>query len=428
MPAAAPLGRSARWRILTYLSFLMALVAIGAPGGEVIGIPLRFVLKNKLHMTAPQMAEFRLFAAIPTYLCCVFGFARDIWNPLGRGDRGFMMLFGGLGAALYIVFAFLPVSTATIFAATVLLTSAALFVASAQQGLTATLGQQHEMSGQVSVVFNVFGALLGMATALLGGAVSDRLEALAPQDAARALFLLGALFMAFVAAYGAWRPPVVFDNLRSERAADLHPWRDLKRLAAHWPIYPAMLIWLLWNFAPGSSTPLQYFLQNDLHAKDAVWGQWNAIFSGAFVPTFLLFGALCQRFTLGKLLVWGTVFAIPQMVPLLFIHSATGALVVAVPMGLMGGVASAAYFDLIIRSCPRGLQGTTLMLSASLASVIVHFGDVLGTELYSRYGGFAACVAAITAVYALILPALLLVPRRLLGGMDEGRPTPAPAE
>ena len=54
----------------------------------------------------------------------------------------------------------------------------------------------------------------------------------------------------------------------------------------------------------------------------------------------------------------------PQLVPLLFIHSVTGALIAAAPIGLMGGVATAAYLDLMIRSCPRGLQGTMLMLSA----------------------------------------------------------------
>ena len=65
---------------------------------------------------------------------------------------------------------------------------------------------------------------------------------------------------------------------------------------------------------------------------------------------------------LQRLLVWGTVVGIPQMVPLLFIQSVNGALAAAVAMGLMGGVASGAYIALIIRSCPPGLQGTVLMM------------------------------------------------------------------
>jgi hypothetical protein len=224
--------------------------------------------------------------------------------------------------------------------------------------------------------------------------------------------------MAAVAAYGARRPKAVFDNLGGEPGVDTRLFASVKTLLRHRPIYPALLIWLLWNFAPGVQTPLQFFLQNTLHAADAAWGEWNAIFAASFIPTFVLFGLLCQSLPLRRLLFWGTVVAVPQMVPLAFIHTLAGALAAAVPIGLMGGVASAAYLDLIIRACPPGLHGTTLMLSNSLLFIVSRFGDVLGTRLYDRYGGFTACVVAITLVYALILPALLLVPRDLVATGD----------
>ena len=88
----------------------------------------------------------------------------------------------------------------------------------------------------------------------------------------------------------------------------------------------------------------------------------------------------------------------------------------------MGAIANAAYLDLIIRSCPRGLQGTTLMLASALSYVADRFGDVLGIDLYERSGGFAACVVMITAVYALILPVLLLAPKALIATTDGERP------
>jgi hypothetical protein len=47
---------------------------------------------------------------------------------------------------------------------------------------------------------------------------------------------------------------------------------------------------------------------------------------------------------------------------------------------------------------------------------------VLGTVLYQKFGGFGVCVAAITVVYALILPTLLLVPKRLLATADGETP------
>ena len=422
--AIAPitLPHTVRQRIFLYLAILIVLLAFGAPSGGLMDIPISFFLKNKLHLKAHEVAEFRLVSAIPLYLSCVFRFVRDTWNPFGMRDRGFMLLFGTISAGLYVFFAFTPVTYVTLLVAVVLLTTSFLFVASAQNGLTSMIGQQHAMSGQISAVWNIFASIPLVGAFLIGGTLSGLLEDRNADQAARILFLVGAAIMATVAAYAVWKPRSVFDNVRAEHGTAAHPLKDFKRLVRHWPIYPALLIWLLWNFAPGSATPLQYYLQNTLHAEDAHWGQWNAIFAASFIPTFVVCGLLCQRAPLKILLLWGTVVAVPQMVPLLFIHSVTGALIAAAPIGLMGGIATAAYLDLIIRSCPRGLQGTTLMMSGGLYFIASRFGDVLGTNLYDYYGGFSACVIAITVVYALILPTPLLVPKRLIATADGQTP------
>ncbi len=409
---------SVRRGIFLYLGILIVLLAFGGPSGGLIDIPISFFLKNRLHLEAHEVARFRLIASIPLYLSFVFGFIRDLWNPLGMRDRGFMLLFGGICALLYLGFAFVPMSYSTLLVAIIVLTTSFLFVASAQNGLTSTIGQQHAMTGRISAAWNVFAAIPMVATLLIGGWLSNLLEAHNDDSAARILFLAGAAIMTAISLYALWKPTDVFAHVHAERGPGLHPVGDIRRLFGHWRIYPALLIWFLWNFAPGSATPLQYHLQNTLHASDAQWGQWNAIFAASFVPTFIAYGILCRRYPLRTLLWWGTLIAVPQMVPLLFIHSVTGALFAVIPIGLMGGVATGAYMDLIIRSCPRGLQGTMLMLSSSLYFVVTRFGDLLGTTLYDHYGGFTACVVAITLVYALILPTLLLVPKPLIATAD----------
>jgi len=412
------LPQTVRHRIFLYLGALVFLMAFGSPSGGLFDIPISFFLKNRLNLTAHEVASFRLVAAIPLYLAFVFGFIRDIWNPLGLGDRGFIMLFGAASAGLYALFAFIPINYGTLLVAVVLLTTSFLFVSSAQHGLTSVLGQQHAMTGQISAVWNVFATIPTIAALYLGGVFSDMLEGIHADEAARMLFLAGAVIMATIGAYGAWRAASVFDNVRSERGPVARPLEDIRRLVRHWPIYPALLIWLLWNFAPGSATPLQYYLQNTLHASDTQWGEWNAIFAAAFIPTFLVYGVLCQKYPLRVLLVWGTVIAIPQMVPMLFIDSVTASLIAAFPIGLMGGIATGAYYDLLIRSCPPGLQGTTLMMSSSLYFVAARFGDLLGTYLYDHFGDFTVCVVAVTVVYALILPSILLIPKHLIATAD----------
>jgi hypothetical protein len=208
--------------------------------------------------------------------------------------------------------------------------------------------------------------------------------------------------------------------VRREHGSRVQPFADLMRLARHPGVYPPLLIWLLWNFSPGSITPLQYHLQNTLGAADWEWGVWNAVYTASFIPTFVAFGVLCHWFSLKNLLFWGTLIAIPQLIPLLFIGSVKAALIAAVPIGLMGGVATAAYLDLIIRSCPPGLEGTNLMFAGALYFVSTRFGDILGTYLYDNVGGFTACVIAGTAVYAAIIPILRIIREDLVATIEPG--------
>src|ERR1700748_676513 len=154
VPAAdvtpAPLPTSARRTIFFYLGVLIFLLAFGSPAGGLIDIPVSFLLKNKLHLQAHEVATFRLVAAIPLYLSFVFGFIRDSWNPFGMRDRGFMLLFGAISALLYALFAATSLGMSTLLVAVIALTVSFLFVASAQNGLTAALGQQHPANGPVS--------------------------------------------------------------------------------------------------------------------------------------------------------------------------------------------------------------------------------------------------------------------------------------
>jgi BT1 family len=168
------------------------LLAFGAPSGGLMDIAISFFLKNKPHLKAHEAAEFRLVSAVPLYLSCVFGFIRDTWNPFGMRDRGFMLSFGTISAGLYVFFVFTPVTYVMLLVAVVLLTTSFLFVASAQNGLTSMIGQQHAMSGQISAVWNIFASVPLVGAFLIGGTLSGLLEDRNADQAARILFLVGA--------------------------------------------------------------------------------------------------------------------------------------------------------------------------------------------------------------------------------------------
>ncbi len=412
------LSADARWRIFAYVAALAFMLGFGDPNEGLLNLPFSFLLKNKLQLQAHEMANFRLISGLPLYLAFLFGFIRDIWRPLGMRDRGYMIAFGGLGAALDLVCAFAPLSTLSMLIAILALTIAFLFASAAQNGLTSTVAEQHAMTGRISAVWSIFSVVPVVVTLLVGGYFSDYLETSDGTLAQRIMFLASGAVMAFVALYAVWRPKVVYDNVHHEEPELRRPWREFKRLLSHWPVYPACLIWLLWNFNPGVSTPLQFHLQNNFGATDSQWGEWNALYWGAYIPTFILYGLICRAFPLRRLLWISTLIAIPQFIPLLFIHSVPDALLAAIPIGLMGGLANAAFLDLLIRSCPPGLQGTVLMMSTSLYYIATRGSDVLGSYLYESAGGFSTCVLSTLVVYALILPVLAFVPRRIVESAD----------
>jgi len=190
------------------------------------------------------------------------------------------------------------------------------------------------------------------------------------------------------------------------------------------------LINFLWWFNPGLYTPVQFFLTNQLHTSDDAYSNFLGIFAISFIPTYLLYGCLCTKIPPSKLLWWGTIIAVPQMVPLAFVHSGNLALALAVPMGLMGGVANAAYFDLAMRSCPAGLQGALMMLVSAGIMLAARGSDLLGAKLYasSPAHGFLYCVIATTAVYTLILPVIPLIPKELIATPDGQRNAAIDAE
>ena len=200
---------------------------------------------------------------------------------------------------------------------------------------------------------------------------------------------------------------------------------NIKRLANHRAAWLAVIIMFMFQFAPGANTPLQFYLTNTLHASDAIYGYYYAVFAGAFIPVYLLYAWLCKRYSLEKLLWWGTIITIPQMIPLVFIHSGVEAVWWALPIGMMGGVAGVAFYDLTMRACPSGLQGTLMMMVDGVYQLSYRGSDVLGSWIYasSPAHGFLYCVIATSTVYALILPLLLLIPRELIATRDgEAKP------
>jgi MFS family permease len=407
-------------RIFAYFTPLTFLVYLVMPHGYLLDFATSYMLKDQLHASVTQVSTFRLLTALPVYLSVVFGLTRDLWNPLGMRDRGYFLVFAPLTAVVFAWMAYSQLTYTGLFAGMLLVMFFWRFVAAGQWALLALVGQEKLMSGRLSALWNIVASIPYIVGAFASGWIAEHLPP-------RETFLLMMVLSLLMAGFAFWKPKVVFGHAYDKpqaKGSDLIG--DIKRLLRHRAAYPAVLVMFMFQFAPGSNTPLQFYLTNKLHASDAVYGEYYAIFAAAFIPVFFLYGWLCKRYSLRTLLWVGTIITIPQMIPLALVHSAEQALWLALPIGMMGGIAAGAYYDLAMRACPPGLQGTLMMMVDGVYMLSYRGGDMVGSVIYesSPVYGFLYCALATAAVYALIMPVLLLIPKELIATSD-GQANPA---
>ncbi len=395
--------------VLAYFAILNIAVGFGSPLG-IAAIPINYFLKDNLHLSPLRLAVFLAIVSIPVCLGFVFGFIRDRLRSPQWADRQYLLV-GGLAAAG--VYAWLATSTIDYFKLLLLVFIVVIvyvMIFASAQALMTGVAQAHGMTGRLSVVYG-FGIFIpAVLSALAGGWLVAHVSV-------RSTFLIAAGVTLVIALQAFWRLEAVSDFERSiGRGED--GFAALRRLIGHKPLWPAAAIFFLWNFSPGWGTPMFYHLTERVRISSELFGTFTALQSAFFLPTTLLYGVLCVRAPLSRLLWWGTIVAILQG-PIMFLaQGPASTIVVAILYGLFGGFATGAYIDLIMRSCPKGLEGTAMMVANTATFALAgSAGNLLGSWIYSR-GGFASAVTITTLATALIVPVLRWVPAELTATRD----------
>lgn len=393
-----------QWEVLGYFAILNIAIGLGSPLG-IAAIPISYYLKDNLHLSPVQLSVFQAIIAIPVCIAFLFGFIRDRWRNARWGDRHYLF-FGALAAAG--AYAWLAASTIDYYrllSLTFIVVIFYLITYAAAQALMTGVARTQAMTGRLSVVFNFGFVAPAVLSALTGGWLVAHLSV-------GGTFLIAAGVTMVIAIQAFW-PLSAARGFERMVVHGEDGFAALRRVIRHRPLWPAAAIWFLWNFSPGWGTPMFFHLTEHVRISSELFGAFTAIQSAFFLPTTLLYGALCVRAPLSRLLWWGTIVAILQGPIMFMANGPASAIIVAVLYGLFGGFANGAYVDLIMRSCPKGLEGTAMMVAqTSTFAIAGASGNLLGSWIYSN-GGFASAVTITTLATALIVPVLWAVPPEL---------------
>jgi len=398
-----------QWEVLAYFAILNVAVGLGSPLG-IAAIPISYYLKDNLHLSPIQLSVFQAIVSIPVCVAFVFGFIRDRWRNASWGDRHYLFLGGLAATCAYVWLAASAIDYFRLLSLTFVVVIFYLITYAAAQALITGVAQAHGMTGRLSVVFNFGYITPAVLSALAGGWLVAHLSV-------GGTFLIAAGVTMVIVAQAFWRLDAA-SGFEHRLAQSEDGFGALRRVLRHRPLWPAAAIWFLWNFSPGWGTPMFFHLTEHVRISSQLFGTFTAIQSAFFLPTTLLYGFLCVRLPLSRMLWWGTIVAILQGPIMFMANGPASAIVVAVLYGLFGGFATAAYVDLIMRACPKGSEGTAMMVAqTSTLAIAGNSGNLLGSWIYSS-GGFIWAVTITTLATALIVPVLRSVPAELTATRD----------
>jgi hypothetical protein len=396
--------------IFLYFGSSTILLLLVAPDGSWLDVATAYMLQRQLGASPGEISLFRVLTGIPIYIGFIFGLVRDAWNPFGLRDRGYLRLFSIVTACIFLALAAFNVSYGMLFGGVLAISISTRFLLAAQQGLMGLVAQEHLMSGRMAALYSACYFIPLIFGALFAGAAVDAFS-----PATQFATLAAVSLVVFV--FGVLKPRAIFKDAYSRPEAQSGTLiADFKRLFTDRASLVAVAMIFLWQFAPGLQTVMQFHLTEHLGAPASSFGYWTATYYVSYLPGVVGYGYLCQRVAYGRLGTWVILASAPLNLVLPFLVTPDQLLVFAIPLGLSGGAAFAALYDIAIRACPSGLHGALMMAVAGGNQMGWRVGDVFGTWLYTIGANRGFLYASIgTAVTSVLAPLLLAIaPRKLL--------------
>jgi MFS family permease len=380
-----------------------------------IATPIQFVLMNKLKFTPVQQAAFGMYTDIPFYVGFAFGFLRDRWRPFNKGDRAYFFFVPVLMAAVYVAMSFAPANYYSLLWGGIGISALSALLGASAQGLLAAIGKDFGMMGRLGTITLITARGSMMYSAGIGGWLGDNTGPRVP-------FLLSALVCLTVVLLAFWRPRTIFRS-GDEVFVSVIPenaMAAIKRLLRHKAVYIPAIVLFLWEFSPGWGTPLMRYLTEHIKISESAFGSSQAALRFGTVFAGLSYGWLCKWFRFKALLNGGTFLGVLGAPAFLLIHNAGQANFISLLAGVSCGIALAAYYDLLIRCCPKELEGVAYMLTYAVFTFASDISDIFGSWLYQK-GGFALALAVATVGTAFIFIPVNLLPRAI-SHPHEGEP------
>lgn len=403
---SAPLSRKQNRRLMLIIG--LSLLLSNSVG--LAGLPLQYLLKDRLHLGATAISGFFALAGVAWYAKPLAGMLSDSVPLWGTRRRFYLLFSSAVAVALWALLDLLPRRYGPILWTMAGINAMCVIVSSVAGGMIVEVGQRSGLTGRLSVLRQLILGGAGTLAGPIGGFLAARAFGWTCATGGM-LFLLLIPTVAWLLPEPrtAKRDMTVGANLRAQFGA-------MRRCR---PLWIAVAFLFLDSLSPGFGRPLFFYQTDTLKFSSQFIGNLGFIAGLAGFAGILLYGALCARVPLSRLLPVSIVASALGSLLYLGYHSHRAAIGIEAANSFLSVAIEIALMDLAARATPRGSEALCYSLLMSALNLGGSVSDVFGSWLYERQHVPLPDLIWINAVTsALPLLALRLIPPALTAQPD----------
>jgi MFS family permease len=381
-------------------------------------LPLQFLLKNDVHVTREQMAEFFFWCGLAWYLKPFAGILTDAFPFFGTRRRHYLLFSSALTALCWIGMAFLPHTFGALLLGAMTLSVFMVMASTVTGAFLVEAGQRMGATGRLTSLRMLVGNFCALLQGPAGGFLAT--AGFAWATGANALVAL-TIF------------PIAYFYLREQRVPQQgsaivlqNARQQLKTIVRAKNLWLALLFIGLYYFSPGFGTPLFYRQTDTLHFSKQAIGNLGVFSGGLAILAAISYSQLIKQVNIRMLLFISIALAALGTLFYLCYSNYGRAVLIESQNGFFFGFAEVALMDLAARSTPKGCEGLGYSLILSIRNVALFGADIVGSALADHKWPFHRLVYLNAGTTAIVLVLLPFLPAALMASKDNAGKTMTP--
>jgi Na+/melibiose symporter-like transporter len=399
LPAQAPMS-------LRRYSALVCWGMVVTNLGQLVSLgekPLKFLLKDHLHLSPTAMAAWFSLALLPWSFKPIAALFVDGVPFFGSRHRNYLLVGSALAGCLWLALGIVPqtyqamVITAFAFNIMAVITSVVV------GGLLVEGGQTYGATGRLSSIRMIVANVVLLFVGPAGGFLASRWFGWTT--------LIGSvLFFSMIP----FTLLILRERPSAKRESGEHPLRGIVQQLK--VVLRCKNLWIcggllfLVQMSPGFNTPLFYYQTNELKFSPQFIGNLMVAAGIMGLVGAMIYPFLCRRFRLRGLLFMSIVCTV--LTSLCYLgYVSHGTAIVIEGLGMLGfTLAQLPLYDLAARATPKGSEALGYAMMLAFWNLSLAVSDILGSYLYDhfhlQFRNLVWLNAGTTALVLLVIPFL----------------------